>query len=393
MRKAFSFVKFARPLAFTALIGGMSLRKCFLQVESNSHFDDKLHQHFHRTIQPEDEFYKSTIILSGSANPQLSKEIAKYLNVQLGNVTVSKFADGECNIQVQDNIRGKDIFIIQPTCAPVNDNLVELLLLVCALRRASARKINVVVPYYGYARQDRKTAPRVPISAADVARLFETVGVDRVISVDLHSGQIQGFFGPRVPVDNLEGNIVALNYFSSQNKFQFDDVAIISPDAGGVGRAKKFQEQFQTRLPHTTTHLAMIIKQRDGPGKIAQMNLVGNVKNRDCIIIDDMIDTAGTLSEAAKVLKEQGAKRVFAFATHGLFNGKALTNIANSILDQVIVTNTVPPKQGEVDLNDRVRRLSVGNSYFINFKAPLLAEAIYRIQKKDSISSLFQKRD
>ncbi|CAK75766.1 unnamed protein product (macronuclear) [Paramecium tetraurelia] len=376
------FRNYGKQFMLVGLLSTICYRqKLSLQVNPNiKQYGDNLNRAFKRALVPEDDFYKNTIILSGNSNKELAEEIAEYLNIKLGSVTIGRFADGECQIQVLDNIRGKDVFIIQSTSPPVNDNLMELLLLVSALRRASARKIIVVVPYYGYARQDRKCAPRVPISAADVARLLETVGVDRLISVDLHCGQIQGFFGPRVPVDNLEANLVAQNYLSLQKKYEFKDVAIVSPDAGGVYRAKKFQEQFDQHHPGMQSHLAMIIKQREGPGKIASMNLVGQVKGKDCIIVDDIIDTAGTLSEAARVLKEQGAKRVFAFATHALFSGKAFAHLGAPFLDQIIVTNTIPSKPQEEVLGDKICRLSV---------APLLAEAIYRVQKKESVSTLF----
>lgn len=248
------------------------------------------------------------------------------------------------------------------------------------MRRASAKKIIAVIPYYGYARQDRKTAPRVPISAADVARLLETVGVDRVILVDVHSGQIQGFFGPRVPVDNLEANLVALNYFVEQKKIPLRDIVVVSPDAGGVTRAKNFQALL-TSVGVKETSLAMIIKQRKAAGEIGTMHLVGNVDGKQAIIIDDIIDTAGTLVEATKVLKQSGALSVSCFATHGLLNGKALDNIRNSLLDQVIVTNSIPAKENEEALTaGKICRLSV---------APILAEAIFRIETKTSISSLF----
>lgn len=252
--------------------------------------------------------------------------------------------------------------------------------MVSTMRRASAKKINVIIPYYGYARQDRKTAPRVPISAADVARLLETVGVDRVVLVDVHSGQIQGFFGPRVPVDNLEANMVALNYFIEQKKTSLTDVSVVSPDAGGVTRAKNFQALLDSFGIKDTT-LAMIIKQRVKAGKIGSMHMVGSVEGKNVIIVDDIIDTAGTLCEATKVLKEHGAISVSAFATHGLFSGKALDNIKKSQLDQVIVTNSIPPKENEEEMSDgKIKRLSL---------APILAEAIFRIQTRTSISSLF----
>ncbi|KAL4439526.1 hypothetical protein ABPG74_003928 [Tetrahymena malaccensis] len=348
------------------------------QAYNSTPFDAKLKEQYHRQIPELDNFFSNVVLFSGNANHDLADEIAKILGIKLGDCQVSRFADGEVAISINESVRGKDIYVVQPTCTPVNENLMELLLLVSTLRRASARKINVLVPYYGYSRQDRKTAPRVPISAADVARLLETVGVDRVISIDLHCGQIQGFFGPRVPVDNLEANVVALNYFVQQGNINLSNTVIVSPDAGGVARAKKFQELFNKKTGQECS-LAMIIKQREAPGKIAQMNLVGQVEGKHAIIIDDMIDTAGTLCEAAKTIKSFGAVGVSAFATHGLFSGNAFNNIKNSVLENIVVTNTTPKKPGEENI-DKITRLSV---------APLLAETIYRVQKKQSVADLF----
>ncbi len=232
-------------------------------------------------------------ICTGNANRPLAEEIAKHLGTTLSNTQVGRFSDGEINIQIKDNVRGKDVFIIQPTCPPVNENLMELLLLISTARRASAKQVTAVVPYYGYARQDRKTASRVPISAADVAKLLETVGIDRFISMDLHCGQIQGFFSPRVPADNLDGSAVLLNYVI-ENRTIFKDpnnIVVVSPDAGGVGRAKKFQERLTARGFHGAG-LAMIIKQRKAASVIERMDLVGHVEGKDCIIIDDIVDTA-----------------------------------------------------------------------------------------------------
>lgn len=281
---------------------------------------------------------------------------------------------------MKDNVRGKDIFIIQPTSPPVNENLMELLLLVSTLRRSSSNKISVVIPYYGYARQDRKTGSRVPISAADVARMLETAGVDRVIVMDLHSGQTQGFFGPRVPCDNLEAQQVAMNYFKYQQAVNLDNVVVVSPDAGGVTRAKSFLELMQGSGHESK--MAIIIKERSGAGKIGSMKLVGDVKGKHAIIIDDIIDTAGTLNEAAIKLKAEGATSVHAFATHGLFSGAAFANLKKGNLDRVIVTNTIPTQDSEIELDNRVIRLSV---------APILAEAIFRIQMNQSVSSLFRQ--
>jgi len=369
-------------MAMSALFGGMVAYQSYQHAfaRDGKPFSSEYEKHLQETLHqksPNAAFFQNVAIFSGNSNLPLAQEICTNLGTKLGNITVGRFADGEVNIQVQDNIRGKDVFIIQPTGPPVNENLMELLLLVSTMRRASARKITVVVPYYGYCRQDRKTLPRVPISAADVARLLETVGVDRVIAIDLHCGQIQGFFGPRVPVDNLEANVTAVTYLKSQELG--DHLTVVSPDAGGVTRAKKFQEMLKAENQAKSVGLAMIIKHRDAPGKIADMFLVGSVAESDVIIIDDMIDTAGTLCEAAKVLKNKGAKKVYAFATHGLFSGKAFDNISNSPLEQVLVTDTILPKPGENSV-DKITRLSV---------APLLAEAIRRIQARESVSDLF----
>merc|ERR1712232_335059 len=266
-------------------------------------------------------------------------EIAKILGVNLGKSTVGRFADGEVNVMIHENVRGKDVYIVQPTCPPVNDNLMELLLMVSTLNRASARRVTVVIPYYGYARQDRKMQARVPISAADVARLLEAMGIDRVIAVDLHCGQIQGFFGPRVPVDNLDGGVVGLDYFGSKD---LHNPVIVSPDAGGVYRAKKFKEGLSHKY--------------------------------------EMIDTAGTICKAAAVLKEKGARRVFAFASHGLLSGPGNERIATSSLEECVILNTIPSSPQRA-ANDTLVELSV---------APLLAQTIFNCHAKKSISALFK---
>lgn len=377
--KAFNPYKMAMSCLFGGMVAYQSYHHAF--ARDTKPFTADYEKHLQETIHqksPNAAFFKNVLIFTGNANKPLAEEIVACLDTKLGNITVGRFADGEVNIQVHDNIRGKDVFIIQPTGPPVNENLMELLLLVSTMRRASARKITVVVPYYGYCRQDRKTLPRVPISAADVARLLETVGVDRVIAIDLHCGQIQGFFGPRVPVDNLEANVAAVTYFKNFTTLA-DNMTVVSPDAGGVTRAKKFQEMLKADFEKKQIGLAMIIKHRDAPGKIADMYLVGSVQDSDVVIVDDMIDTAGTLCEAAKILKSKGARKVYAFATHGLFNGKAFENINNSPLEQILVTDTILPKTNENSC-DKITRLSVG---------PLLAEAIRRVQERDSISDLF----
>jgi len=316
-------------------------------------------------------------LFSGNGNMALSLEIARQLGINLGKATVGRFADGECNVVIHENVRGKDAYVIQPTCTPVNDNIMELLLLVSTLRRASARRITVVIPYYGYARQDRKMQARVPISAADVARLMEAMGIDRVIAVDLHCGQIQGFFGPRVPVDNLDGGIVGLDYFGSKDLI---NPVVVSPDAGGVYRAKKFKEGLAHKYDMDDIGLAMIVKQRARAGIVDSMDLVGDVKNCDCILVDDMIDTAGTLCKAADVLVANGARRVFAFASHGLLSGPGNDRIANSKMEEVVILNTIPTSP-QREANDKLTELSV---------APLLAQAIFNIHAKKSISALFK---
>lgn len=316
-------------------------------------------------------------IFSGNGNMALSLEIAKTLGINLGKATVGRFADGEVNVNIHENVRGKDVYIIQPTCPPVNDNIMELLLMVSTLNRASARRITVVIPYYGYARQDRKMQARVPISAADVARLLEAMGIDRVIAVDLHCGQIQGFFGPRVPVDNLDGGVVGLDHFGGKD---LHNPVVVSPDAGGVYRAKKFKEGLTHRYEMNDIGLAMIIKQRARAGTVDTMDLVGDVNDCDCILVDDMIDTAGTICKAAAVLKQKGARRVFAFASHGLLSGPGNERIANSEMEECVILNTIPSSP-QREANDKLVVLSV---------APLLAQTIFNVHAKKSISALFK---
>jgi len=316
-------------------------------------------------------------VFSGNGNLTLATEIANILGINLGKATVGRFADGECNVMVHENVRGKDVYIIQPTCPPVNDNIMELLLMVSTLNRASARRVTVVIPYYGYARQDRKMQARVPISAADVARLLEAMGIDRVIAVDLHCGQIQGFFGPRVPVDNLDGGIIGVNYFGDKD---LHNPVIVSPDAGGVYRAKKFKEGLAHKFDMHDVGLAMIIKQRAKAGTVDQMDLVGDVKDCDCVIVDDMIDTAGTICKAAAVLKEKGARRVFAFASHGLLSGPGNHRIAQSVMEECVILDTIPSSPQRA-ANEKLVELSV---------APLLAQTIFNIHAKKSVSSLFK---
>lgn len=315
------------------------------------------------------------LVLSGNSNVPLAQAIVEHMGSNLGKIALGRFADGEVSLRVLESVRGKDVYIIQPTSPPVNEHLMELLLMISTCRRASAKRITAVVPYYGYARQDRKMNSRVPISAADVARLIETMGVDRVVAVDLHCGQIQGFFGPRVPVDNLGAQMVGEDCFV---KMGLKNVVVISPDAGGVYRARKFQEGLILKGVEDVS-IAMLIKQRSGANKIDRMDLVGSVKGADCIIVDDMIDTAGTLCEAARELKKHGAQRVFAFATHGLFNGPAVKRIEDSPLEEVIVTDTIKLSESAKACS-KIRQLSI---------AVLIADCIRRIHQKESLNVLF----
>jgi ribose-phosphate pyrophosphokinase len=314
-------------------------------------------------------------LFCGNANRELAKEVAAHLGVEMGACLVTKYEDGETNVVVGENVRGKDVYIIQPTCTPVNENLMELMLMISTMRRASARRITAVIPYYGYARQDRKMTARVPISAADVARLLEAMGVDRVVAVDLHCGQIQGFFGPRVPVDNLDGGTVGVKYFGKKGLV---NPVVVSPDAGGVYRAKKFREGL-AKMHGVEAGLAMIIKQRNKPGEVERMDLVGSVQDSDVIIVDDMIDTAGTLCKAAGELTQHGARRVYAFASHGIFSGPASKRMKESVLQEICVTNTIPLTD-ECKANSKIVTLSVGK---------LIAGAISRIHDKKSVSELF----
>ncbi len=314
-------------------------------------------------------------LIAGNAAPELAQAVAASLGMPLTAISVGRFNDGEISIAIQENIRNSDVYIIQPTCrsegASVNDNLMELLLLVRTAKRASAKSITAVIPYFGYARQDRKVKPRVPISASDVSMLIEHAGVDRVLAVDLHCGQIQGFFH-QVPVDNLYGSTVFIPYFAKKDLVQ---PVVVSPDAGGVERAKLFRDGLTKQ--GVKSELAIIIKQRKEAGVIETVNLVGSVAGCDVIIVDDMCDTAGTLCKAAEELKEKGARRVFACITHPVFSGPALERIASSVLTEVVVADTVPVSK---DAPKNVVKVSV---------APLIAEAIKRIQEGGPVSELF----
>jgi len=307
-------------------------------------------------------------IFSGNSNPTLAEKICANLNLPLGKAKVRTFSDGEIMVEIGENVRGRDIYIIQSTCAPTNNNLMELLIIMDALRRASAATITAVMPYYGYARQDRKAAPRTPITSKLVADLITTAGADRVVTVDLHAGQIQGFFN--IPVDNLYAAPVILEHLKT--KFDGEDIVMVSPDAGGTERARAFAK----RLGCT---LAVIDKRRTGPNVAEVMHLIGDVKDKVAIILDDMIDTAGTLTQAAGALKNHGAKRIYACASHGVLSGPAIDRINESSIEEVLITDTIPLPQSDKDYS-KIKVLTV---------AELLAEAIRRIHEDESVSSLF----
>ncbi len=311
---------------------------------------------------------KRILVFSGNANPELAEEIAKVLGTPLGEARVSRFSDGETFCEVRENVRGLDTYLVQPTSSPVNDNLMELLILCDALRRASAESITAVIPYYGYARQDRKVAPRTPITSKLVADLLVAAGVNRVLCVDLHAGQIQGFFN--IPFDHLYALPVFLDDYL---KMRFDENAVfVSPDAGGVERARAYSKRLGASL-------AIIDKRREAANVSEVMHLIGDVEGRDCIIIDDIIDTAGTLCNAARAVMDYGAKSVVACATHGVLSGPAVQRIEESALTEVVVTNSIAPSD-EAKACSKIRVLSIGR---------LLGEAIRRIHNSDSVSSLF----
>jgi ribose-phosphate pyrophosphokinase len=306
-------------------------------------------------------------LFSGNANRPLAEEIAQLLRMRLGDADVSRFSDGEVYVQINENVRGQDVFVIQPTCPPVNDTLMELLVMMDAFKRASARRITAVLPYYGYGRQDRKVMPRVPITAKLVADLITAAGCHRLLAVDLHAGQIQGFFN--IPVDHLfAAPPVIVDYLAKKD---LQDLVLVSPDAGGVERARAIAKRLNAGL-------AIIDKRRDGPNVALFMYLIGEVKNKDVVVIDDMIDTAGTLIQAVEAVKREGARRVLACAVHGVLSGPALKRIEESPLEEVIITNSVPLTPGKA--SPKVHVLSV---------APLLAEAIRRIHDEESVSTLF----
>lgn len=314
----------------------------------------------------------NTVLFTGNANPVLAQEIAKHLGVEVGAASVGRFSDGEVTVEIRQNVRARDVFVVQPTCAPTNEHLMELLIMVDALKRASARRITAVIPYFGYARQDRRPrSTRVPISAKVVANLLETVGVERVLTMDLHADQIQGFFD--IPVDNIYASPVLLSDLKSKN---YKDLVVISPDVGGVVRARALAKQLGCDL-------AIIDKRRPTANVSEVMHVIGEIEGRNCVIMDDMIDTAGTLVKAAEVLKARGAKSVYAYCTHPVFSGPAVDRIANSQIDEVVITNTIPMSDAAKACG-KIRQLSV---------AFLFAETIRRISDGESVTSLFAEQN
>ncbi|MFD2370155.1 ribose-phosphate diphosphokinase [Brevibacillus sp. GCM10020057] len=305
-------------------------------------------------------------VFTCNANPELAKEIAEHIGVPLGNAQAVRFSDGECQIKLNESVRGCDVFVIQPTSAPVNEHLMELLVMVDALKRASAKSINVVIPYYGYARQDRKARARDPITAKLVANLIETAGAQRVITMDLHATQIQGFFD--IPVDHLLGVPILAKHFSEKG---LSDIVVVSPDHGGVTRARKLAERLEAPI-------AIIDKRRPEPNVAEVMNIVGNIEGKTAIIIDDIIDTAGTITLAANALVEAGAREVYACCTHPVLSGPAIERISNSKIRELIVTNSIPLSKEQII--DKITVLSV---------APIIGEAIIRVHEELSVSKLF----
>ena len=306
-------------------------------------------------------------IFSGNSNPVLAEKICEYLNLSLGNAQVKTFSDGELQIEIDENVRSKDVFVIQSTCAPVNDHLVELLLMIDALKRSSANRVTAVVPYFGYARQDKKVAPRVPISAKLAANMLTVAGANRVITMDLHAGQIQGFFD--IPVDNIFAAPLLIDYIS--NKFN-DDLVVVSPDAGGVERARAFAKRLDADL-------AIVDKRRSAPNQAKAMAVIGDVNDKVAVILDDMVDTAGTLTEAADALKEEGAREIHACCAHAVLSGPAIERITESEMKSMVVTDTIPLK-GKAAACGKIVVISI---------AELVGEAIIRSYRGDSVTSLF----
>jgi ribose-phosphate pyrophosphokinase len=314
----------------------------------------------------------NTVLFTGNANPALAQEIAGHLGISLGRAQIGRFSDGEVTVEIQQNVRARDIFVMQPTCAPTNENLMELFIMVDALKRASAGRITAVIPYFGYARQDRRPrSTRVPISAKVVANMLEAVGVNRLLTMDLHADQIQGFFD--IPVDNIYASPVLLADLKGRN---YDNLIVVSPDVGGVVRARALAKQLDCDL-------AIIDKRRPAANVSEVMHVIGEIDGRNCVIMDDMIDTAGTLVKAADVLKERGAKSVYAYCTHPIFSGPAIERIKGSSLDEVVITNTIP-LNAEAKTTSKIRQLSV---------AFLFAETIRRISDGESVTSLFSDQN
>lgn len=303
-------------------------------------------------------------LFSGTANLEFAKMVAKYLGIPLSEASIKRFSDGEISVQIGESVRGKDVFVIQPTCAPANVNLMELLILTDALKRSSASSITAVIPYFGYARQDRKAAPRVPITAKLVANMMQTAGINRVVTMDLHAGQIQGFFD--IPVDNLYGTMVFTNYVKNKN---LKNPIVASPDVGGVARARSLAKSLNLDL-------VIVDKRREKANESEVMNVIGDVNGKDVVLIDDMVDTAGTLVKAADAFKKRGATSVIAFCTHPVLSGPAYERIASGILDELVVTDTIPLKEE----NEHIKVISV---------APLFGEVIRRVYHDESVNSLF----
>jgi ribose-phosphate pyrophosphokinase len=314
--------------------------------------------------------YDSLMVFTGNANPKLAADVTKRLNISLGRCSVGRFSDGESNVELLENVRGKDVFILQPTCAPANDNLMELIILADALKRASAGRITAAVPYFGYARQDRRSrSARVPIAAKVVANMLQAAGVQRLLTVDLHADQIQGFFD--IPVDNIYATPILLGDIWKQ---RHEDLLVVSPDVGGVLRARAAAKRLETDL-------AIIDKRRPRANVSEVMHIIGDVEGRSCVIMDDIVDTAGTLCKAARALKEHGAKRVMAYCTHAVLSGNAIPRISESDLDEVVITDTIPLRADALAC-DRIRVVPI---------AGLLAETIIRISNEESVSSLFME--
>ena len=309
------------------------------------------------------------VVFTGNANPQLAKKVVDHLHIPLGSAQVTRFSDGEISVEINENVRGKDVFIIQSTCAPTNDNLMELIVMADALRRASAGRITAVVPYFGYARQDRRPrSARVPITAKVVADMLTTVGIDRVLTIDLHADQIQGFFD--IPVDNIYGSPILLADVKQQN---YENLVIVSPDVGGVVRARAVAKQLGD------IDLAIIDKRRPKANESQVMHIIGEVDGRDCVIVDDMVDTAGTLCKAAAALKDNGARRVVAYCTHPVLSGPAIDNLNRSVLDELVVTDTIPLSEAAQNCS-KIRQVSLSG---------MLAETLRRINNEESISAMF----